>query len=75
MLYPKYHIDTGLLALKLAKLTNFLGRMEDAKKYIVKAKDVLEVTHGKSHSLVKYALKNIQYQIELEDGVQQNGNH
>ena len=63
--YPKYDVNTALMAMKAAKLGAFLNCLNEAEMYLNVAKDILRVTHGQSHSLYAVTLKKIMQDIEM----------
>jgi len=62
--YPPFDINTGLMEMKAAKLCLYLDHLEEAKKHLLKGKDILEVTHGKSHQLVTENVKRIEHDLD-----------
>jgi SET and MYND domain-containing protein len=50
--YPKYDVNTALMELKTAKLCAYLDKFEQAEDHLAKAKDMLTVTHGTTHSII-----------------------
>ena len=52
------------MEMKAAKLCLYLDHLEEAKKHLLKGKDILEVTHGKSHQLVTENVKRIEHDLD-----------
>ena len=63
--YPKYDVNVGLMAMKVAKLSTYLNRMNQAEKYLDLAKTTLSVTHGSSHPLLSVTLRGIQQDLDM----------
>lgn len=51
--YGQSHPLTGILLMKLGKIAMLLNMLEDARKWLKEAADVLIYTHGKGHPLVR----------------------
>ena len=71
VLYPSKDVNTALLYLKMAKLKNqvpTVKRLEEALDYFRKALEILAITHGEDHALVKdhCALQMASVQMELQ---------
>ena len=62
--YPPFDINTGLMELKAAKLCLLLDNLDEAKKHILRGKDILEVTHGKSHQLITERVRRLEEDLE-----------
>ena len=62
--YPPFDINTGLMEMKAAKLCLLLDNLDEAKKHILKGKDILEVTHGKSHQLITERVRRLEEDLE-----------
>lgn len=63
--YPKYDVNLGLMAMKVAKLCTYLNRMNEADEYLDLAKDTLTVTHGASHRLLSHTLRQIKVEVDM----------
>ncbi|XP_041481801.1 histone-lysine N-methyltransferase SMYD3-like [Lytechinus variegatus] len=50
--YGPYHPSLGIHLLKMGKLLLYLERLQEARKYLTEAENVLEVTHGPQHTLM-----------------------
>jgi len=61
--YPQFDINTGLMELKSAKLCLLLDYIDEAEKHILRGKDILEITHGKSHPLVTDSLGQLEQDL------------
>merc|ERR550519_192851 len=61
--YPQFDINTGLMELKAAKLCLLLDNLDEAEKHLLRGKDILEITHGKSHPLVTESLGHIEQDL------------
>ena len=61
--YPQFDINTGLMELKSAKLCLLLDYIDEAEKHILKGKDILGITHGKSHPLVTDSLGQLEQDL------------
>jgi hypothetical protein len=56
---------TGLQLLMLAKLEKLLFKLSDAKLHIIKAIEILRLSHGKTATIVRTA-EEMHQEIELE---------
>ena len=63
--YPKYDINTALMALKAGKLALYLDRLIEAEKYIAEAEDILRVTHGDNHQFITRITKELKNDIKM----------
>ena len=61
--YPQFDINTGLMELKSAKLCLLLDNIDEAEKHLMRGKDILEITHGKSHPLVTDSLGHLEQDL------------
>ena len=61
--YPKFDINTGLMILKSAKLCLYLDHLDAAEKHLVRGKDILVITHGKSYPLVTESLGQLEQDL------------
>lgn len=50
--YPPWHPITGLQMFTLGELKEQAGACEESRKWYAKAKSIMALTHGKTHSLV-----------------------
>jgi len=62
--YPPFDINTGLMEMKAAKLCLLLDNLDEAKKHILRGKDILEVTHGKSHQLITERVRRLEEDLQ-----------
>ncbi|KAL0276279.1 UNVERIFIED_CONTAM: hypothetical protein PYX00_003885 [Menopon gallinae] len=51
-----YNPYYGIAVLKLGKIAQYINRLEDSQKFLKEAADILLVTHGEKHPLVKNEL-------------------
>ena len=63
-LYPKYDVNTGLMFIKLAKLSNLLERTREALGYVHRGLDQLNVCYGREHPFVRDTVDAIRRVIE-----------
>ena len=61
--YPQFDINTGLMEMKAAKLCVLMDKLDEAEKHVVIGKDILEVTHGKSHQIVTISVGRIELDL------------
>ncbi|XP_066595162.1 histone-lysine N-methyltransferase SMYD3 isoform X2 [Prorops nasuta] len=67
LLYYGYiHSLTGLLYLMRGKIQLYLNKPKQAFEMLRKAHDILVITHGEKHSLVKDTVKRLLYKATLE---------
>lgn len=65
-MYPKYDVNTALLLLKMAKMSNLVGWLKEAEEYVLRSKKILEVTHGAKHNLWKLEMEPLLTSVRLE---------
>ena len=69
-LYPKFDVNTALLYLKLAKLSKLeldLGVLTETKSFYEKALQILEITHGSDHNLVKRVAAPALAEVQMQE--------
>ncbi|XP_072765450.1 histone-lysine N-methyltransferase SMYD3 isoform X1 [Anoplolepis gracilipes] len=71
--YGEIHPLTGLLYLTTGKIQLHLEKPEEALKVLEIASEVLMITHGDKHSLVREELKPLLYQANMESNKNING--
>lgn len=70
--YGEIHPLTGLLYLTTGKIQLHLEKPKDALKVLKKANEVLMITHGDQHSLIREELKPLLYQAIMESNTNIN---
>ncbi|XP_070171664.1 histone-lysine N-methyltransferase SMYD3 isoform X2 [Polyergus mexicanus] len=70
--YGEIHPLTGLLYLTIGKIQLHLEKSKEALKVLKKASEVLMITHGDQHSLMKEELKPLLYQAIMESNTNIN---
>lgn len=71
--YGEIHPLTGLLYLTTGKIQLHLEKPQEALKVLEKANNVLMITHGEKHSLMREELKPLLYQAVMESNGNING--
>ena len=69
--YPQFDINTGLMEMKAAKLCVLMDKLDEAEKHLVIGKDILEVTHGKTHQLVTISVGRIELDLAKSKKIQE----
>lgn len=66
MYYGEIHPLTGLLYLMIGKIQLYLEKPKQALEALKKASEILAITHGEQHTLIRENLKPLLYQATTE---------